>query len=97
MEHSAQVELPGRERRRFCCAGVSGADFVMVVSVSLCLEIPVPICDLSFCYYLTFLSFIIPKDMKDCFVPQLAKVKSQPFVFSHKGSPFEKENPKPSM
>ena len=39
VEHSAQVELPGRERRRFCCAGVSGADFVMVVSVSLCSEI----------------------------------------------------------
>lgn len=29
VEHSAQVELPESERRRVCCAGVSGADFVM--------------------------------------------------------------------
>ena len=67
MEHSAQVELPGRERRRFCCAGVSGADFVMVVSVSLCklcVKRFLCLCDLSFCYYLTFLSFIIPKDIR---------------------------------
>lgn len=47
VEHSAQVELPGRERRRFCCAGVSGADSVMVVSVSLCFRRFLCLCDLS--------------------------------------------------
>lgn len=49
-----------------------------------------PLRSFLICYYLTFLSFIIPKDMKDCIVPQVVKVKSQPFVFSHKGSPFER-------